>query len=82
MLPSLKLSITSNLYEESDLTGRYIQLNNMLVEIFKCDNLDKVDNVLQLLMPLLDFRGYDNKHFKSEQNKKFYSQQIQILASK
>jgi hypothetical protein len=74
---SLKLSITSNLYEESDLTGRYIQLNNMLVEIFKCDNLDKVDNVLQLLMPLLDFRGYDNKHFEYEFSEKFYSQQIQ-----
>jgi len=58
----LMLATKSNLFEEADLADRSRQTNSVIVELFKSESLDKVDHLLQLLMPHLDFDGYDNKH--------------------
>ena len=55
----LVLAMKSNLFEEADLADRSRQINSVIIELFKSD---KVDHLLQLLVPHLDFVGYYNSH--------------------
>jgi hypothetical protein len=70
------LASKGNIIEKADLLERSSQINMLLLEIFKCESLDKTDYLLQLLMPDLDFQLYD-QYISGTEDAQAYSQMIQ-----
>ena len=77
----LLLATDGNLFEEADLNERSSQMNNVLTELFKCEQLDSMDSMLQLLVPHIDFKGYDKKETDFDSYcssiERFFLQQIE-----
>jgi hypothetical protein len=65
------LAMKSNLFEEADLADRSRQINSVIIELFKSEYLDKVDHLLQLLVPHLDFDERIHSQYSQDEQRRF-----------
>jgi len=78
-LHSLNAAARVNPMEEEDLVEKIKATENLLTEVFKCQSLDAMDYVLQLILPTISFREYDKYDLEAlKKGANFLYEQISI----